>query len=96
MLAENVEHFRQVKADELIVSGEVTSLLLASAATDHGVIRIIGDLLTHDEVRGPDNLCSIELPVPRRARARDHARAMTDEVRPRRLTVDDAREIAST
>jgi voltage-gated potassium channel len=62
VLAENVEHFRQVNADELIVSGEVTSLLLASAATDHGVSRIIGDLLTHDEVRGPDNLCSIELP----------------------------------
>jgi voltage-gated potassium channel len=62
LLAENVEHFRQVKADELIVSGEVASLLLASAATDHGVSRIIGDLLTRDAVRGPDNLDSIAVP----------------------------------
>ncbi|HEX6131487.1 MAG TPA: NAD-binding protein [Actinomycetota bacterium] len=63
VLAENVEHFRQVKADELIVSGEVTSLLLASAATDHGVSRVVGDLLTHDAVRGPDNLSSIVVPA---------------------------------
>ena len=62
MLAENVEHFRQVSADELIVTGEVTSLLLASAATDHGVSRVIGDLLTHDGRRGPDNLRSIDVP----------------------------------
>ncbi|HSL10931.1 MAG TPA: NAD-binding protein [Actinomycetota bacterium] len=62
LLAENVEHFRQVEADELIVSGEVASFLLASAATDHGVSRIVGDLLTHDPVRGPDNLSSIALP----------------------------------
>jgi voltage-gated potassium channel len=61
MLAENVEHFRQVRADELIVTGEVTSLLLASAATDHGVSQVIGDLLTHDADRGPDNLRSIEV-----------------------------------
>jgi len=62
MLAENVEHFRQVSADELIVTGEVTSLLLASAATDHGVSRVVGDLLTHDTQRGPDNLRSIDVP----------------------------------
>jgi len=61
LLAENVEHFRQVSADELIVTGEVTSLLLASAATDHGVSRIVGDLLTHDTGRGPDNLRSIDV-----------------------------------
>jgi voltage-gated potassium channel len=61
LLAENVEHFRQVSADELIVTGEVTSLLLASAATDHGVSRIVGDLLTHDTKRGPDNLRSIDV-----------------------------------
>lgn len=63
LLAENVEHFRQVNADETIVSGEVASLLLASAATDHGVSRIVGDLLTHDAARGPDNLCSIDVPT---------------------------------
>jgi voltage-gated potassium channel len=62
LLAENVEHFRQVKADEMIVSGEVSSFLLASAATDHGVSRIVGDLLTHDAGRGPDNLSSIDVP----------------------------------
>lgn len=63
VLGENVEHFRQLRADELIVTGEVTSLLLASAATDHGVSRVIGDLLTHDARRGPDNLRSIDLPA---------------------------------
>ena len=63
LLAENVEHFRQVSADELIVTGEVTSLLLASAATDHGVSRVVGDLLTHDARRGPDNLRSIDVPA---------------------------------
>jgi voltage-gated potassium channel len=61
LLAENVEHFRQVSADELIVTGEVTSLLLASAATDHGVSQVVGDLLTHDVKRGPDNLRSIDV-----------------------------------
>jgi voltage-gated potassium channel len=64
LLAENVEHFRQVKADELVVSGEVSSLLLASAASDHGVSRLVGDLLTHDGARGPDDLCSIDVPTP--------------------------------
>jgi voltage-gated potassium channel len=63
MLAENVEHFRQVSADELIVTGEVTSLLLASAASDHGVSRVVSDLLTHDAERGPDNLRSIDVPA---------------------------------
>jgi len=63
LLPENVEHFRQVRADELIVTGEVTSLLLASAATDHGVSRVVGDLLTHDAERGPDNLRSIDVPA---------------------------------
>jgi voltage-gated potassium channel len=62
LLAENVEHFRQVEADELIVTGEVTSLLLASAATDHGVSRVVGDLLTRDPRRGPDNLRAIDVP----------------------------------
>jgi hypothetical protein len=47
----------------LIVTGEVSSLLLASAATDHGVSRVVGDLLTHDTKRGPDNLRSIEVPA---------------------------------
>jgi voltage-gated potassium channel len=63
VLAENVEHFRQVNADELIVSGEVTSLLLASAATDHGVSRVVGDLLTRDAARGPDDLSSFDVPA---------------------------------
>jgi voltage-gated potassium channel len=63
LLAENVEHFRQVRADELVVSGEVSSLLLASAASDHGVSRLVGDLLTRDQVRGPDDLRSIDVPA---------------------------------
>jgi len=61
LLLEDVEHFERTKADELIVTGEVTSLLLASAATDHGMSRVIGDLLTRDPTRGPDNLVSMDL-----------------------------------
>ena len=32
-----------------------------SRITDHGVSRIVGDLLTHDAKRGPDNLRSIDV-----------------------------------
>lgn len=61
LAVEDVEHFARAGADELIVSGEVTSLLLASAATDHGLSRAVSDLLTHDHRRGPHDL--VEIPV---------------------------------
>jgi voltage-gated potassium channel len=63
LLPEDVEHFQRTKADELIVSGEVTGLLLASAATDHGMSRVVGDLLTRDTARGPDSMVTVDVPT---------------------------------
>ena len=62
LLPEDVEHFRRTKADELIVSGEVTGLLLASAASDHGMSRVVSDLLTRNPERGPDNMLTVDVP----------------------------------
>jgi voltage-gated potassium channel len=62
LLPEDVEHFARTNADELIVSGEVTGLLLASAASDHGMSRVVSDLLTRNRERGPDNMLTIDVP----------------------------------
>lgn len=61
LLPEDVEHFQRTKADELIVSGEVTGLLLASAATDHGMSRVVGDLLTRNPERGPHSMLTLDV-----------------------------------
>jgi len=47
--SENRPHFRRAKADELVVSAEMTGALLASSAKTHGLSRLVGDLLTHPE-----------------------------------------------
>src|SRR5947209_1021443 len=47
--SENRPHFRRAKADELVVSAEMTGALLASSAKTHGLSRLMGDLLTHPE-----------------------------------------------
>ena len=46
---ENRGHFRRAKADELVVTAEVTGALLASSATVHGLSYLMSDLLTHPE-----------------------------------------------
>ena len=46
---ENREHFRRAKADELVVSAEMTGALLASSASVHGLAALMSDLLTHPE-----------------------------------------------
>lgn len=47
--SENRQHFQRTKADELVVSAELTGALLASSAVTHGLSRVISDLLTHPE-----------------------------------------------
>ena len=47
--SENKPHFDRAKADELVVSAEMTGALLAGSAKTHGLSRLIGDLLTHPE-----------------------------------------------
>jgi voltage-gated potassium channel len=45
--SENKQHFERAKADELVVSAELTGALLASAAIHHGISFAVADLLTH-------------------------------------------------
>jgi voltage-gated potassium channel len=45
--SENRQHFERAKADELVVSAELTGALLASAAVNHGITAAVSDLLTH-------------------------------------------------
>ncbi len=47
--SENRQHFERTKADELVVSAELTGALLAAAARTHGLTAVIADLLTHPE-----------------------------------------------
>jgi voltage-gated potassium channel len=42
----NVEHCRLAKADEIIVSGELSTNLLVRASLDHGVTQIITELVS--------------------------------------------------
>jgi voltage-gated potassium channel len=47
--SENRVHFERTKADELVVSAELTGALLASSAVTHGLSRLVTDLITHPE-----------------------------------------------
>lgn len=47
--SENRPHFERTRADELVVSAELTGALLAAAARTHGLTAVIADLLTHPE-----------------------------------------------
>lgn len=42
----NERHCRQANADEIIISSELSSYLIASAASDHGISKIISELLS--------------------------------------------------
>ncbi len=44
--AHNVAHCQLARADEIIVSGALTSKLLVRAALDHGVTRVVSELLS--------------------------------------------------
>jgi voltage-gated potassium channel len=47
--SENRQHFERTRADELVVSAELTGALLAASARTHGLTGVIADLLTHPE-----------------------------------------------
>jgi voltage-gated potassium channel len=47
--SENRQHFERTRADELVVSAELTGALLAATARTHGITAVIADLLTHPE-----------------------------------------------
>jgi voltage-gated potassium channel len=47
--SENRQHFERTRADELVVSAELTGALLAASARTHGLTDVISDLLTHPE-----------------------------------------------
>ena len=49
MRSENRQHFERTRADELVVSAEITGALLAASARTHGITGVIADLLTHPE-----------------------------------------------
>lgn len=70
--SENKQHFERTNADELIVSGEVTGALLASAAETHGISRVISDLITH-----PSGNEFYAVPLPRDLVGRDFSEALS-------------------
>ena len=47
--SENVHHFQRAKADEVVVSAELTGNLLATAAVTHGISHVVADLTGHAE-----------------------------------------------
>lgn len=47
--SENRVHFQRTKANELVVSGELTGALLAGSARTRGLSRLVVDLVTHPE-----------------------------------------------
>ena len=59
MDSKNVEHCQMAKADEIVVVGELSTNLLVQAALDHGITRMISELVSNR--RGKD-LFKIKLP----------------------------------
>ena len=55
----NVAHCRRAKADEIIVGSELSSRLIASAAVDHGISRVVSELLS---TQYGNELFSVPLP----------------------------------
>ncbi|MDM8551473.1 ion channel [Desulfobacterales bacterium HSG2] len=59
MDSKNAEHCRMAKADEIIVVGELSTNLLVQAAIDHGITRLISELVSN---RYGEEICKIKLP----------------------------------
>ena len=55
----NVDHCRMAKADEIIVVGEISTNLLVQAALDHGITRMISELVSN---RYGKDLYKIDIP----------------------------------
>lgn len=69
--SENRDHFSRTRADELVVSAELTGALLASSARTHGLSAVVSDLLTH-----PEGSEFYHLPVPAELTAKTVREAM--------------------
>lgn len=60
----NVDHCQMAKADEIIVVGELSTNLLVQAALDHGITRMISELVSNrygmnlDKIKLPSNLAN--------------------------------------
>ena len=55
----NMDHCRMIKANEVIIVGELSTNLLVQAALDHGITRMISELVSN---KYGENLYKIELP----------------------------------
>jgi voltage-gated potassium channel len=69
--SENRQHFERTRADELVVSAEITGSLLAASARTHGLTGVIADLLTH-----PEGQELYRIPVPNELVGRDVRHAL--------------------
>jgi voltage-gated potassium channel len=57
--SDNRRHFANTRANELVISGEVTGALLAGSAANPGLSRVVTNLVTH-----PDDQEFYRIPVP--------------------------------
>lgn len=79
MKSENRQHFERTRANELVVSGEITGAVLAASARTHGLSDVIHDLLTHPEAQ---ELYRMVLPPGLAGRtAREVLQQLKDDVR---------------
>lgn len=65
MRSKNVDHAQRAKADEIIVVGELSTNLLVQAALDHGITRMISELVS---TRYGSDLYKIRVPESMRGR----------------------------
>ncbi|MEZ4526392.1 MAG: ion channel [Desulfobacterales bacterium] len=56
----NVEYCKRAKADEIIVSGELSTNMLVQAALDHGITRMISELVSK---RCGEDIYKVEIPA---------------------------------
>ena len=60
MNPKNIEHCRMAQADEIIITGELSTNLLVQAALDHGITRMITELVSN---RYGNELFKIKIPA---------------------------------
>ncbi|MFC1815131.1 hypothetical protein ACFL0M_04135 [Thermodesulfobacteriota bacterium] len=65
MRSKNVEHCQRAKSDEIIVVGELSTNLLVQAALEHGITRMISELVC---TRYGSDLYKISVPESMRGR----------------------------
>ncbi len=79
---ENARHCRRAKADEIIVGNEFSSRLIASAAVDHGISKVLSELLS---VTYGNDLQKI--PLPAAMAGKSYLDVLTEMKRSHRSTV---------